>query len=92
MLNFLNFSLKFVIIFLITLLLFAFSTLWYFSSDLPDYKILSKLLAMRLSPLLSALLDDTQAGIPGRVISDPIHNIQSVISSTEKRKDRTETP
>ena len=23
-------------------LLFSFSTLWYFSSDLPDYKILSK--------------------------------------------------
>ena len=41
MLNFLNFSIKFVIIFLIALLLFAFSTLWYFSIGLPDYKKLS---------------------------------------------------
>jgi penicillin-binding protein 1A len=41
MLNFLNFSLKFLIIFLITFLLFAFSTLWYFSIGLPDYKKLS---------------------------------------------------
>ncbi|MDC0545033.1 PBP1A family penicillin-binding protein [Pelagibacteraceae bacterium] len=42
MLNFLNFSVKFLIIFLITILLFAFSTLWYFSIGLPDYKKLSK--------------------------------------------------
>ena len=41
MLNFLNFSVKFLIIFLITFLLFAFSTLWYFSIGLPDYKKLS---------------------------------------------------
>ena len=41
MLNFLNFSLKFVIIFSITILLFAFSSLWYFSIGLPDYKKLS---------------------------------------------------
>ena len=41
MLNFLNFSIKFLIIFLITILLFAFSTLWYFSAGLPDYKKLS---------------------------------------------------
>ena len=41
MLNFLNFSIKFLIIFLITILLFAFSTLWYFSIGLPDYKKLS---------------------------------------------------
>ena len=41
MLNFLNFSLKFIIIFLITVLFFAFSTLWYFSIGLPDYKKLS---------------------------------------------------
>jgi penicillin-binding protein 1A len=41
MLNYLNFSLKFLIIFFITLLLFTFSTLWYFSSGLPDYKKLS---------------------------------------------------
>jgi penicillin-binding protein 1A len=41
MLNFLNFSLKFLIIFLIAILFFAFSTLWYFSIGLPDYKKLS---------------------------------------------------
>ena len=41
MLNFLNFSLKFLIIFTIAALLFAFSTLWYFSIGLPDYKKLS---------------------------------------------------
>ncbi len=41
MLNFLNFSLKFIITFLIVLLLFALSTLWYFSIGLPDYKKLS---------------------------------------------------
>ena len=41
MLNFLNFSLKFIIILLIVSLFFAFSTLWYFSIGLPDYKKLS---------------------------------------------------
>jgi penicillin-binding protein 1A len=41
MLNFLNFSLKFIITFLIVLLLFTLSTLWYFSIGLPDYKKLS---------------------------------------------------
>ena len=41
MLNFLNFSVKFFIIFFITFVLFVFSTLWYFSIGLPDYKKLS---------------------------------------------------
>ena len=41
MLNFLNFLLKFLIIFSIAILLFSFSTLWYFSIGLPDYKKLS---------------------------------------------------
>jgi len=41
MLNFFNFSVKFIIIFLIVILLFALSTLWYFSIGLPDYKKLS---------------------------------------------------
>ena len=41
MLKFLNFSLKFIIIFLISILFFLFSTLWYFSIGLPDYKKLS---------------------------------------------------
>ena len=41
MLNFLNFSLKFLIIFLAVIVFFTFSTLWYFSIGLPDYKKLS---------------------------------------------------
>ena len=38
MLNFLNFSLKFLIVFFVVILFFALSTLWYFSIGLPDYK------------------------------------------------------
>ena len=41
MLKFLNFSLKFIIIFFVIIIFFAFSTLWYFSVGLPDYKKLS---------------------------------------------------
>ncbi len=41
MLNFLNFSLKFLLIFLAVVIFFTFSTLWYFSIGLPDYKKLS---------------------------------------------------
>ena len=41
MLKFLNFSAKFTILFFIIVILFAFSTLWYFSVGLPDYKKLS---------------------------------------------------
>jgi len=41
MLNFLNFSLKFLIIFVGVVVFFIFSTLWYFSIGLPDYKKLS---------------------------------------------------
>ena len=41
MLKFLNFSTKFIIIFLISIIFFVFSTFWYFSIGLPDYKKLS---------------------------------------------------
>ena len=41
MFKFLNFSVKFFIIFGLVCLFFAFSTLWYFSIGLPDYKKLS---------------------------------------------------
>ena len=41
MFKFINFSLKFIIIFFLILIFFAFSTLWYFSIGLPDYKKLS---------------------------------------------------
>ena len=41
MLNLLNFSVKFLIIFVVAVVFFVFSTLWYFSIGLPDYKKLS---------------------------------------------------
>ena len=41
MFKFLNFSIKFFIIFALVCLFFVFSTLWYFSIGLPDYKKLS---------------------------------------------------
>ncbi len=41
MLKFINFSIKFLIIFLIAILIFLLTTLWYFSIGLPDYKKLS---------------------------------------------------
>ena len=41
MFKFLNFSLKFLIIFSVIAIFFVFSTLWYFSVGLPDYKKLS---------------------------------------------------
>ena len=41
MLVYLKKGIKFIIIILFLILLFIFSTLWYFSSDLPDYKILA---------------------------------------------------
>ncbi len=41
MLNFLNFSIKFIILFIVVFILLAFSTLWYFSVGLPDYKKLT---------------------------------------------------
>ena len=41
MFKFINFSVKFLIILLAVSLLFAFSTLWYFSIGLPDYKKLA---------------------------------------------------
>jgi penicillin-binding protein 1A len=41
MIKLLNFSLKFAIIFFMIAIFFVFSTLWYFSIGLPDYKKLS---------------------------------------------------
>ncbi len=41
MLRFINFSLKAGIVIIIVLILLSFSSLWYFSSGLPDYKKLS---------------------------------------------------
>ena len=41
MVKFLNFSIKYIIVFIAFLMFFSFSTLWYFSAGLPDYKKLS---------------------------------------------------
>ena len=41
MVSILNFSIKFLIVFLLIVVFFIFSTLWYFSAGLPDYKKLS---------------------------------------------------
>jgi penicillin-binding protein 1A len=41
MLKFMNFSIKYIIILFVFLVFFGFSTLWYFSAGLPDYKKLS---------------------------------------------------
>ena len=41
MINFINFLLKFLISFVALVIFFAFSTFWYFSIGLPDYKKLS---------------------------------------------------
>ena len=41
MFKFLNFSIKFIIVFFVVFIFFTFSTLWYFSIGLPDYKKLS---------------------------------------------------
>ena len=41
MFKFLNFSVKIAIVISLTILFFAFSTLWYFSIGLPDYKKLA---------------------------------------------------
>ena len=42
MFKFLNFSLKFIITFILICIFFVFSTFWYFSIGLPDYNKLSK--------------------------------------------------
>ena len=41
MLNFINFALKFIIIFILVIIFFVFSSIWYFSIGLPDYKKVS---------------------------------------------------
>ena len=41
MFNFVNFSVKILLILFVIIVFFAFSTLWYFSIGLPDYKKLS---------------------------------------------------
>ena len=51
-----------------------------------DYKILSKILCLRLAPNIHHVLDGTQTGVPGQTISDPIHTTQSIIYDANKYK------
>jgi penicillin-binding protein 1A len=89
MLNFLNFSLKFVIIFLITVLFFALSTLWYFSIGLPDYKKLSNYqppISSRVysenGKLIAEYAIEKRLFVPFESISDKI--INSFLSAEDK--------
>ena len=89
MLNFLNFSLKFVIIFLIAVLFFALSTLWYFSIGLPDYKKLSNYqppISSRVysenGKLIAEYAIEKRLFVPFESISDKI--INSFLSAEDK--------
>ena len=81
MLNFLNFSLKFVIIFTGAIVFFVFSTLWYFSVGLPDYKKLSNYqppISSRVysidSKLIAEYAVEKRLFIPYESISDKVVN------------------
>ena len=81
MLNFLNFSLKFVIIFIGAIVFFVFSTLWYFSVGLPDYKKLSDYqppISSRVysidSKLIAEYAVEKRLFIPYESISDKVVN------------------
>ena len=49
-----------------------------------DYKIMSKILSMRLAPMMEVLLDASQAGAPGRHIYEPILTVRSIIEHTKR--------
>ena len=89
MLNFLNFSLKFIIIFLSIVLFFSFSTLWYFSLGLPDYKKLSNYqppISSRIyssdSKLIAEYALEKRLFIPYESIPDKV--INSFLSAEDK--------
>ena len=89
MLNFLNFSLKFSIIFLAVIVFFAFSTLWYFSIGLPDYKKLSNYqppISSRVysddSKLIAEYALEKRLFIPYESIPDKV--INSFLSAEDK--------
>jgi len=89
MLNFLNFSLKFIIIFLAIVLFFSFSTLWYFSLGLPDYKKLSNYqppISSRVyssdSKLIAEYALEKRLFIPYESIPDKV--INSFLSAEDK--------
>ncbi len=89
MFKFLNFSLKFVIIFFGVLAFFAFSTLWYFSAGLPDYKKLSNYqppISSRVysedSKLIAEYAIEKRLFIPYESIPDKVVN--AFLSSEDK--------
>ena len=89
MLNFINFSVKFIIIFLIVIALFVFSTLWYFSIGLPDYKKLSNYqppISSRVysgdSKLIAEYALEKRLFIPYESIPDKV--INSFLSAEDK--------
>ena len=89
MFKFLNFSLKFLILFLGILVFFVFSTLWYFSIGLPDYKKLSNYqppISSRVysedSKLIAEYALEKRLFIPYESIPDKV--INSFLSAEDK--------
>ena len=89
MLNFINFSLKFLIIFSAVIVFFAFSTLWYFAIGLPDYKKLSNYqppISSRVysedSRLVAEYALEKRLFIPFKSIPDKV--INSFLSAEDK--------
>ncbi len=89
MLKFLNFSIKFIIIFFVVLIFFVFSTLWYFSIGLPDYKKLSNYqppISSRVysenSKLIAEYALEKRLFIPFESIPDKV--INSFLSAEDK--------
>ena len=89
MLRFLNFSIKFLIVFSIVILTFTLSTLWYFSIGLPDYKKLSNYqppISSRVysddSKLIAEYALEKRLFIPYESIPDKV--INSFLSAEDK--------
>ena len=89
MFNFLNFFLKFLFVSSVVIVFFAFSTLWYFSIGLPDYKKLSNYqppISSRVysedSKLVAEYALEKRLFIPYKSIPDKI--INSFLSAEDK--------
>ncbi len=89
MLKFINFYIKFVIIFFVASIFFVFSTLWYFSVGLPDYKKLSNYqppISSRVysedSNLIAEYAIEKRLFIPYEAVPDKIVN--SFLSAEDK--------
>ena len=89
MFNFINFSLKFIIGFLVIVVFFIFSTLWYFSIGLPDYKKLSNYqppISSRVysenSKLIAEYAIEKRLFIPYESVPDKV--IQAFLSAEDK--------